>query len=226
MQERPGIQGGRVITSDSGHAGQSRVEQVYSAIKSDIVSLKLRPGYIIQEGALASQYGVSRTPVREALRRLGQERLVETLPKKGTIIAPVSVSDVVEIAQMRLALEPLAVRLATGRIPLASIERQLEAHRAPFDSWESFDEAHRQVHSLHYMIIEHCGNRRLESALRSALDDFLRVLIMTAPNTLPTSRQWHIRILEALAARDGDLAERLMREHLIEMEAPLVTAAG
>ena len=76
---------------------------VYAALKVDIVSLKFPPGSMVQEEALAQRLGVSRTPVREALRRLEQEGLIKTVPKRGSFVAGVSLSDVREVLQVRLA---------------------------------------------------------------------------------------------------------------------------
>lgn len=98
----------------TGH--RTRADEVYAALRAGIVSLQFKPGSMIQEESLARQLGVSRTPIREALRRLAQEGLVQTVPKKGTIVAGISLNDIREVFQIRLALEPLATRLAASTV--------------------------------------------------------------------------------------------------------------
>ncbi len=197
----------------------SRADDVYSAIRSGIVSLKFKPGSMIQEEVLAQQLGVSRTPVREALRRLAQDGLVRTVPKKGTLVASVSIDDIREVFQIRLALEPLAARLATPGIPEEEIDRLRSHHRPPAQSASGLIPDYRDLHSC---IRHYCGNRRLESILELLNVDTQRVLSLSNQQYLLLSLDHHIRILDAFQARDPDAAEETMREHMVSSRQLLI----
>src|SRR5438105_5473575 len=90
-------------------------DRAYLAIRGLIVSLGLRPGAVIDERELMQQLGLGRTPVREALRRLAQEQLVEVFPRRGMFVTSVDVRDLARISEVRAALEPEAARLAAAR---------------------------------------------------------------------------------------------------------------
>ncbi len=214
------ISGGSVARAESAHGHRTEADRAYAAIKSDLLSLKLRPGSIIQEEVLALQLGLSRTPVREALHRLGQEGLVRTLPKKGTIVADISLDDVREVFQVRLAVEPLAARLAAEVMPREEIHRLIELHSAPRESTDEFPTGDRE---LHRSIARHCGNRRLGSFLESLMDETTRILHMSNPAALALGHEHHLRILQAMEARDGATAEQIMREHILTLQRSLIS---
>jgi GntR family transcriptional regulator, rspAB operon transcriptional repressor len=198
----------------------TRADDVYRTIKADIVSLKLKPGSMVQEETLAQQLGVSRTPVREALRRLGQEGLVYTAPKKGTLIAPVSIDDIREVFQLRLALEPLAARLATPHIPQEEIDSLRSHHVPPAQGASGLILDYRD---LHLSIRRHCGNRRLESILEQLIVDTHRVLSLSNQQYLLQSLEHHLKVLDAFQSRDADAAEAAMREHILRSQQLLVS---
>ncbi|MCL4371271.1 MAG: GntR family transcriptional regulator, partial [Chloroflexi bacterium] len=193
----------------------SRADSVYDAIKADIVSLKARPGSMIQEEALAQRLGVSRTPVREALRRLGQEGLVQTLPKKGTIIAGITIGDIREVFQIRLALEPLAARLATENFPREEISRLRAGHVPPTPPRTGIVADYLDLHAC---IRRHCGNERLRSILELLNLDVSRVLGTANVHHQMRSLEHHLRIIDALESRDGAAAEESMRDHILESQ--------
>ena len=199
---------------------RTEANRAYAAIKSDLLSLKLRPGSIIQEEVLAQQLGMSRTPVREALHRLGQEGLVRTLPKKGTIVADICLNDVREIFQVRLAMEPLAARLAAEVMPQVEILRLRELHSFPVESTDVFPIGDRE---LHRSIARHCGNQRLGSFIESLMDNTTRILHMSNPDTLALGHQHHLQILQALEMRDGATAEQVMLEHILLVQRSLIS---
>lgn len=193
-------------------SGNTRANQVYAAMKSDIVSLKLKPGALIQEETLADNYGVSRTPVREALRRLEQDGYIKTLPKKGVLVADITATDVLEVFQVRMAVEPLAARLAAGLIPQEEIRHLRELHTPPSEYISGYSSGYRELHNS---IAEHCGNRRLAAIVYSLMDETTRILGMGNPQILLTNYQEHLGIIEALEKRDGLGAEQAMQEHLL-----------
>ncbi len=206
--------------AETAQTHRTQANRVYAAIKADLLSLKLRPGSMIQEELLAQQLGVSRTPVREALHRLGQEGLVRTLPKKGTIVVDISLDDVREIFQVRLAVEPLAARLAAEAMPQEEVSRLRQLHTSPRGSTDDFPTDDRE---LHRSVARHCGNQRLGSFLESLMDDTTRILHMSNPDTLALGHQHHLQILQALERRDGATAEQVMREHILAFQRSLIS---
>ncbi len=102
-------------------------DQAYIALRGLIVSLELAPGAVIDERALIERLGIGRTPIREALRRLAHEQLVEVFPRRGMFVTNVDVRDLARISEVREALEPEAARLAAER---ATEEERDAARRA------------------------------------------------------------------------------------------------
>src|SRR5436309_9497117 len=104
----------------------SLADRAYHAIREMIVSLELRPGAVIDERRLMERLGIGRTPTREALRRLAQERLVEVYPRRGMFVTSVEIHDLASLAEVRLVLESHVARLAA--------ERATDEDRSGFDT--------------------------------------------------------------------------------------------
>ena len=107
----------------------SLADQAYFAIRDLIVTLELAPGEAISEPELTARLGIGRTPVREALRRLAQERLVEVYPRRGMFVTTVDVRDLARLCEVRAVLEPEAARLAAERATQLDLERDRRADR-------------------------------------------------------------------------------------------------
>src|SRR3954469_21260931 len=99
----------------------SFADRAYYAIRELIVTLELPPGAVVREPELTERLGIGRTPVREALRRLAQERLVEVFPRRGMFVTEVDARDLARLCEVRLALEPEAARLAAERATQADL---------------------------------------------------------------------------------------------------------
>lgn len=182
-----------------------------------LVSGRLLPGTRLTEERLAAELGVSRTPIREALRRLAQDGLVELLPRKGINIRRLSRTEVRELYQIRSVLEGLATYLATDRLSREDIDylkagaeqenKDIAAGKTDF--WDLDVE-------LHGMLIEQCGNARLRKMLESLhnVSRYSRSQYIGKHDPENPSHAEHMLILEAIEQRDRDLAERKMRDHL------------
>src|SRR5512135_2592148 len=103
-----------ILSPRTGKAG-SFADRAYDAIRELIVTLELPPGAVVREPELTERLGVGRTPVREALRRLAQERLVEVYPRRGIFVTPVNIRDLASLSEVRAVLESHAARLAAER---------------------------------------------------------------------------------------------------------------
>ncbi len=197
----------------------SLAERAYHAIREMIVSLELRPGAVIDERALMERLGIGRTPTREALRRLAQERLVEVYPRRGMFVTSVEIRDLASLTEVRSLLESHVARLAAQRATdedrsaLESLLDELES-RADLDTSElmALDERiHRQVYSSAH-------NPFLESTLEEYYVLALRIWYLALDRTreLEQAVLGHRELLEAIRDGDADRAEETMRRHVVD----------
>lgn len=191
-------------------------QQAHERIKRKIVSLELPPGAVIDEGSLREELGLGRTPIREALQRLSQERLVVIVPRRGTFVTEIGITDLQELFEVRVVLEGLAARLAAARgtdAQWARMERSLAAVDAAGDDYESLitiDE------SCHEIIYEAAGNEFLRDTLVTlyALSLRLWYFFLDRIGRMEHAVAEHSALLEALIEGDGQLAGRLMEKHI------------
>ena len=208
--------------------GATRVlkDQVYSILREvisnmDIYSTPEPPR--LDERKLAEELGVSRTPVREALSRLEQEGFVRNIPRRGTFVVRKTKQEVLEVVHVWAALESMAARLATERATDQEIGK-LRAAFATFDDEEA--RAHINEYSdtnidFHQTLIG-LSQSELIKTLSSSLFLHMRAIRVQAlkdieHHRLDQSVIDHIRIIEALEARDADTVERLVREHALSL---------
>jgi len=158
-------------------------EDVYRALKRDVLALRHRPGEPLREQDLADTYGASRAPVREACRRLQQEGLVESVPYKGYFARRISLKEIAECYELRLVLETHAVRAAVERARDEGIERleRIEAlGRAEYtkDDPASYEEFLAQNLEFHTAVAEVAGNGRLLRVLRDLIESMQRFFFL------------------------------------------------
>jgi DNA-binding GntR family transcriptional regulator len=204
-------------TPDAAEATGSLGDQVYRAIKEDVLSGRIGRDELLLEQALAERYGVSKTPVREALRLLAHEGLLRVLPRKGYMLRPVGIQDVVEVFELRRILEPaLCAEAARRRTSeqLAKMEESVEIERHLADP--SLEEMERSL-GLHLLIAESTGNERATAMVRSLMDDAARmprpIPVLTTGPRRPGVEE-HARIVAAIAAGDAEEASAAMLAHL------------
>lgn len=182
---------------------------------------RMPAGAMLDEVNLATQYKVSRTPVREALRRLEQDSLVTTVPRRGTFVRRASLKDMLEIHQIRRLLEPAAARLAAALVDtdeLAALEARIAALLA--DDTEMAKEAQPEAAflqvdwQLHDLVLRSAGNNNLREMINSLRH---RIGSVRRPYTAPRIRkslQELQEIVAALRERDGARAEAAMNAHI------------
>lgn len=192
----------------------SLVEQIRGILREDIVSLQLPPGTRLAVDSLAERFGVSRTPVRDALNALVEEGLVMLAPRVGYYVVELSAQDVEEIADIREMIELYALRRAMKEMRPQDIDMLLKETRSVRSL--SGDERRRAFERLdrrfHTEMIRAANNRRLGdlSARILALVDLMRNLNVRVDKALDE----HIAILEAMQKGDAALAQRLLQDHL------------
>lgn len=194
-------------------------ERVYQALRSAIISCRLRPGEPLQEARLVKQLGVSKTPVREGLVRLAQTGLVTWTPYRGYAVSEVTSDDVREISQLRAVLEGLAAREASLRLT----DRQLDEldELASLSTKQAVvgdtSEAAELGHAIHVAIYENCGNSRLRASIERLNDEFDRMRMLAGRPTDRRPEDEHAAVVSVLRGRDPDRAESVLRAHVIHV---------
>jgi DNA-binding GntR family transcriptional regulator len=191
---------------------------VYTALRDAIVSGQLEPGRQISENELAARLGVSRTPIREALQRLREERLVAVVPQYGTFVTHISESAVSDAQFVREALECAAIRGTALRArdqdlgALEAIVRRQDAAREAndFDSFYVLDD------ELHQLLCDLSGHDIAWSLSQRAQGHLNRIrrLSMPEPGYMMEMIGEHRAVVAAVAAHDPDEAEQTLRHHL------------
>lgn len=194
-------------------------EDVYQAIRRQILTGQRPGGEWLREGDLATALEVSRTPVREALRRLTAEGLVQHERNRGVRVAVWSDDDLDEIFSLRSVLEPwgsaLAARSGTAPVEaLADLADRMD--RAAARPSPDYDEITRLNNEFHRAVLDASGNRRLGSMLSTLVDVPLvwRTFSHYSPEALRRSLGHHHELVAALAAGDPEWAESVMRSHV------------
>ncbi len=201
-------------------------EVVSETLREAIVSGVLKPGERLMEIHLAEELGVSRTPVREAIRKLELEGFVIMIPRRGTYVADLSIKDINEVFEIRTALDVLAAGLAAERITddeLELMERILVQIGEYVDKneLEPIVELDSQFHDILYRA---CRNDRLVGIINNLREQFtrFRTISMAFPGRIKNTLEEHSRLVEAIASREVDLAQQLAREHMENSEQTLL----
>ena len=195
----------------------SLADKAYHAIRGLIVSLELAPGAVIDERSLIERLEIGRTPVREALRRLAHERLVEVYPRRGMFVTGVDVRELARLSEVRVVLEPEAARLAA--------ERATEADRAELSALiEELDAGGSELMGLderiHRAVYRAAHNDLLEATLEQYYVLALRIwsIALDRAYELEEAVEAHRALLEAINDGDGERAAETMRAHVQDFE--------
>ncbi|HCB49919.1 MAG TPA: GntR family transcriptional regulator [Chloroflexi bacterium] len=191
-------------------------EQAYECIKQEIVSLKLPPGSVINEAGLQEKLGLGRTPIREALKRLSLEKLVVIVPRRGMFVNEIGIRDLQQLFEMRLPLESLAARLAAERGTDEHWERMKSALSDLPETGANNEALITIDKTCHEIIYEAADNEFLRDTLVThyALSLRLWYYFLSRIGDMREVILEHQLILDALQAKDGDKAARLMERHI------------
>jgi DNA-binding GntR family transcriptional regulator len=208
-------------------------EQTVARLRTFILQGELEPGSRLQEVELATQLGVSRTPVREALRVLFSEGLVEVLPNRGARVARWSITDLEAIYELRGMLESHAAQRAATRVVPAQLDEltglceQMEgcARRASKHDLLVLGELNGRFHNV---ILEAAGSDRLSAMLASVVQVSLvmRTFTRYSPEALARSMNHHRELVDAIRAGAPEWAGSVMRSHIIAAGSVLVNAGA
>lgn len=204
----------------------SLTDKAYLKIKNDIIDGKFEPGEELTETSLAEMLSISRTPVRQALYKLEAEGLIQNIPNKGFIVTKLGLKDILEIMQVREALEGMAARLACQKINKEELDEIISLF-PPFDKKlekKDFIKAYNAGNKLHQFIYEKSDNRIIKQQL-SLLNIQIKTTTQIAakiPGRYEKAHKEHKAIIDALLAQDPDLAETKMREHISQIRSSIV----
>ena len=204
----------------------SLVAKAYEEIKEKIITLYFLPGQYLNEAAISGLLQVGRTPVHQALQRLELEGLVEIMPRKGVIVLPDSISEIIKILESRAAVEAELAKAAAARVS-ADDGRELQAlanatrnaRNGPgLDDFIACDRA------FHRKLSEHSGNSVLSDFAQQLHERSIRYWYLHLWQTMDvaaTTRQ-HTAIADAIAEHDGERAASAMREHIDSLKSRLM----
>jgi DNA-binding GntR family transcriptional regulator len=202
--------------------------KVFKLVRSEILSCRLMPGEEIREGELARRYGVSKSPVRDAMQKLEFEGLVEIEPRRGHRVKPISVADAEDILDLRIILETGVVKRiaehATGD-QLASLDRYRTADTSSIPAFAAYNQ--RFHHELSIM----SGNQRLAEEMRRVMEFYDRLCVVSLSNHRSEDRfsdplKDHTEIIDALQARNGQKAARVVARHVGKSRASIMRGLG
>jgi DNA-binding GntR family transcriptional regulator len=201
---------------------RSLSDRAYFRIRELIVSLELRPGSLVNERELMERLGLGRTPVREALRTLAREKLVEVYPRRGMFVSSVEVRDLAGLSEVRRPLESYAARLAAERATAEDREQTVallgELDRAAGEHDErTLIELDQRIHRHVYRCTQ---NPFLETTLNEYYVLTLRIWFIALERVvrLEDAVQEHRELLEAIRDGDADRAESVMGRHVAGFE--------
>ncbi|MCQ2491957.1 MAG: GntR family transcriptional regulator [Lachnospiraceae bacterium] len=199
---------------------------VFNILRKAIITGEFAPGERLMEIALADRLGVSRTPVREAIRKLELEGLVVMIPRKGAEVARITEKDLRDVLDVRCALEELGASLAAGRIDeegKKSLKQALVAFEEAVESGDFAEIADKDM-DFHDVIFEIVNNPRMTVIVNNLRELIYRYRLeyvkdVTYHNTLVKE---HRQIMEAIFAGDGDRARKIMKGHIYNQEITVI----
>lgn len=194
--------------------------RVIAAMRDRIINGEIEPGALLSELALAEEFGVSRTPVREALKQLQTEGLVVIRPRVGTFVTTPSRREITELFEMKELLEGAAARLLAqrGRVPeIDRLEQNLKEADAAV-ARDDRDHYAKLVGEFHDLLITGADNSKLEAHYRTLMNQLAYARLVKTSLSQPgrplQSDREHHQVLELILEKDGDSAEQVMRDHV------------
>jgi DNA-binding GntR family transcriptional regulator len=203
-------------------------ERAYTDLRDRIVTLHLPPGTVLREDQLMGELGIGRTPLREAVKRLALENLVEVQPRRGTFVSAVEAADIVSITEVRAELEGYAAELAALRLDpetratAEALLRDIEGLEGPGDQ----DVLMRMDERVHRFIWEAAHNPHLAQTLERYFTHSLRIwyLVLDRVPTLGHAVHDQTQLLEAILDRNGPHARTIMHEHVLAFQREILAA--
>lgn len=200
-------------------SGVRRADALRDRLEQEIVTGLLRPGDRLDEQTLATRFGVSRTPIREALLQLASTNLITMSPRRGAYVTALGVKEIIESFEVMAALEGMCGALAARRITERERQELLAAHEACSQEagGGDADAYYYENERFHDVIYRACHNALLTEQARQLHNRLkpYRRLQLRLRNRIGSSLREHQAIIDAIFAADGERAERLLRDHIL-----------
>lgn len=194
------------------------VDEIYDSLRDEILHGSLQAGSIVSQVKLAERLGVNRTPLREALRMLQREGLIESRHNRQVRVAPLTSPDLVELYALRIPQEALAIKLTVPRLTAVELDelRALLAAMNAVASPDTFPEWEHHHREFHQRLVAHAGARITRSVhdLGAYCERYRRALLQANPVSFDIGAKEHAAIVGACEARDPDLAADALSRHL------------
>ena len=203
-------------------------ELAYVDLRDRIVTLHLPPGTVLREDELMKEMGMGRTPLREAVKRLALENLVEVQPRRGTFVTAIEAADIQNITEVRAELEGYAAELAALRLDpdtRAAAEKLVQDIES-LDGAGDHDLLMRFDERIHHFVWEAAHNPYLKQTLERYFTHSLRIwyLVLEHVPTLAHAVHDQTQLLEAILDRNGPHARTIMHEHVLAFQREILTA--
>ncbi|KPQ02786.1 MAG: transcriptional regulator, GntR family [Rhodobacteraceae bacterium HLUCCA12] len=202
---------------------ESLSDAIYGVLRADIMQCRLRPGATIDTNELTERFNVSKTPLRDALKRLSIEGLVDILPRSGYRVKPITFRVIHEILDLRAALGPHAAFMAARYITPAELE-ELRAILGDYLPASGQGELQSAARRFHVAVARASRNARIAALTDSCFEELERVMRLTvdfSPRKDEDSRD-HILLIDALTEGDGETAAEIERSHIAKARAFLL----
>jgi DNA-binding GntR family transcriptional regulator len=207
-------------------------DEVYNLIKGKLIKLDFRPGQLLSEKEIISRFNLTRSPFRKAILKMEKDGIVEIIPRKGVFFKFLSIKDVVEIFQVRKALEGLAARLASKNVDLEELAKfeKFYLDKLQNNQNENPQEVSHFGIRFHEFIINCSANHWIKDileGLRAQLEICRIFFLHQDPKVQPSrtvqSVKEHLEIIEALKSGNEELAEARMKDHIANAEKHTLT---
>ncbi|TLM83425.1 GntR family transcriptional regulator [Pseudarthrobacter sp. NamE2] len=200
----------------------SLAEQAYRHLRDKLIMLDIRPGEAINDGRLAAEMGIGRTPVREALKRLESDHLVISYPRRGTFATIVDITELADVSELRETLEPLAARRA-AKAASPAVREELRDTAAAIATMDATDDPYalmRYDMKVHRLIYRAAGNAHLEDVLIRYDNLATRIwcMVLEKVPSVAGHISEHIELLQAIADGDSERAGKLAFDHVSSFE--------
>ena len=200
-------------------------QRIFEKLREHIMTCELQPGSELREGELAVRYGVSKSPIRDALQKLEFEGLVQIVPRQGHRVLPISIADARDILELRETLERAAVRKIVAEASDEDLEQLNRFRIADTSSVNVFARYNRKFHSE---LNELAANKRQSQIMHNLMENYDRLCIISLSsrhqpaNTMATALQEHIEIIDALQARDHRIAAQRSARHIKKSQTQIM----
>lgn len=192
-------------------------EKIAMTIRNNIIKGIIKPGERLVEPKLSEMLGISRTPIREALRLLEMEGFIEIIPRRGAVVTTLTEKDIDDIFVIKMKLEPLASKLAVHHLDKSDIDKMRDLIKK-MDSGSSrvVSQMINWNYDFHRIFIYKCGNERLIKMLEGLQQQFKRATVFSFSIDGRTQevRDEHGELLEAFEKKDEDAVERVVEKHV------------